>query len=112
MAERSAGCSQSLATRQWVRGPFVSQPPCNSCVVPASARSTRVLCQALEERALQLLARPGSEDAVLPPLAAARVWAATLCALLSWWTEQGLAASVEEMQAMLAAATVRGNAPA
>jgi AcrR family transcriptional regulator len=73
----------------------------------ASARSMRVLCEALEERALQLQGA-ATGPAVMPPTAAARVWAATLCALLSWWSEQGMAASAGEMQAMLAAATTRG----
>jgi hypothetical protein len=39
------------------------------------------------------------------------VWAATLCALLSWWTEQGMAATVDEMQAMFAACAIRLLAP-
>ena len=74
-----------------------------------TARSTRVLSEALEERAIALLSANDTGGSGLrssiPTLAAARVCAATLCALLSWWSEQGLAATADEMQNMFATCT-------
>ncbi|MGN6525653.1 MAG: TetR/AcrR family transcriptional regulator [Burkholderiaceae bacterium] len=73
----------------------------------ATARSLRVLQGVLEERVGALLAERLAAGGTLPapwtPAPAARVVVAGLCALVAWWTEQGLAVAVDEVQAMFEA---------
>ena len=75
----------------------------------AAARSLRILHEVLEERAGTLLLEHVRGGASLPlpltPSIAARVIVASLCTLLAWWTEHGMAASAGEMQRLLAACT-------
>jgi AcrR family transcriptional regulator len=73
----------------------------------ATARSLRVLQGVLEERVGALLdERRAAGAAPAPPwtpASATRVIVAALCALLAWWTEQGLAAGPAQVQAMFEA---------
>lgn len=68
----------------------------------AGMRSLRVLQEVLEERAESILLERLSAGAALrgplTPTIAARVLVANLCALLSWWAEQGMAQTADEMQ--------------
>src|SRR3569832_1255014 len=70
----------------------------------ASSRSLKVFHEAIEERAAaQLLERVAAGTPLREPLTpgvAARVVAADLGALLSWWTEHGMKAGIDEMQSL------------
>ncbi len=73
----------------------------------AAARSLRILQEVLQERVAGLLeeyiAAGASLRAPLTAAVAARVIVAQLAALLAWWTDSGMAATVDEMQQLFQA---------
>jgi AcrR family transcriptional regulator len=75
----------------------------------AAPRSLRVLQEVLEERVAAILREQLGLAGTLPapwtPPVATRVVVAGLCALLAWWTEQGMQASIDELQALFQAST-------
>jgi AcrR family transcriptional regulator len=75
----------------------------------AASRSLRVLREVLDERVATILraqlADGGTLAAPWTPPVAARVLVAGLCALLEWWTEHGMQASVNDLQALFHAST-------
>ena len=73
----------------------------------AAARSLRILQEVLQERVAVVLdehlAAGASLRAPLSLPIAARVIVADLAALLAWWTENGMAATADEMQRLFQA---------